>query len=136
MMWAVQPTVRPTAKHGENRSGVRPDVAQQQGGVELDVRVQVAAGLLVEQHLDRHPLHFLGEVQRALLAGLLGQQPGRLVQHLGSRIAHLVDAVPEAHDPLAVGDGVPDPGLSAVGRADLARSCPGPGPARRRGAAP
>ena len=82
-------------------------------GVELDVGVEVAAGLELGQHLDDRLLDLLGELD-LLGADALGHAP----QEQRAGVVGLVDAVAEAHDPLAAGDGVDEVGAGVVDGAD------------------
>ncbi len=61
---------------------------------------------------------------------------GHVAQEHRPRVVGLVDPVAEAHDPVAPGHRLPDPGLGPVGRADVVEHVEGPARGARRGAGP
>jgi hypothetical protein len=108
----------PDGEGGREEGGVEAEAVQQQRGVELDVGLQARAGLVLGQQGHRHALDVLGQgVQLAVAAGGVELGGGPL-QHLGARVAHLVDAVAEAHQPLAAGEHGAHVGLGPLGAAD------------------
>ena len=72
---------------------------EEEGGVELDVGLQAATGLVLFEQAQRDCLHAARQVvQRVASAEHRLRRGG---QDVGARIADFVDAVAEAHQPLA-----------------------------------
>ena len=69
-----------------------------EAGVEVDVRVQLAADEVVVA--ERDLLELQGDVEQRVLAGDLEHVVGRLLDDRRPRVVVLVDAVAEAHQPL------------------------------------
>src|SRR5271166_2053222 len=82
-------------------------------GEELDVRVELATGLELRQHIDGGLFDLLGEVDQRS-----SQRTGRRPEECGTRVLGLVDAVAETHDPVPSGDRVADPRLGTLRSAD------------------
>ena len=66
----------------------------------------------------------LGDPLPAVVADLGGQLGAVVLEDRGAGVAGLVDAVAEAHDPLLAGQGLLDPPLGVLGRADLLQDLP------------
>ena len=67
---------------------------------------------------------------------LAAELVGDVAEHHRARVVGLVDAVTEAHEPVAALDRVAQPRLGAVGGADLVEHLRARGSARRRAAGP
>ena len=115
--WAVQPAWRASENVAGNRSGDEADAHQHGRRVELDVGLERAIGMLLGQDPQGDVLDLDRELEPV---GLVLHPLGDRAQRGGPRVVGAVDAVAEAHQPLAAIEGVADPGLGVIGRADLA----------------
>ena len=112
-MLAHQPITRLDANVGVNSSRRQAAAVHHDAGVELDVGVELAAGLELGEHLDA--------VASTCLASSILSPPSRSATSRSmhrARVVGLVDAVAEAHEPVAALDRVAQPRLGVVGGAD------------------
>src|SRR5664280_1588727 len=82
-------------------------------GEELDVGVEPASGLQLGEHVDGGLLDLLGELDQGA-----AERGGHLTEEARARVVGLVDAVTEAHYPIAPRHRFADPPLGPVGGAD------------------
>ena len=97
----------------EHVAGEAADV-HHHAGVELDVGVEVTAGLQLGQQVDHRLLDGQGQLDQGP-----AERRDHGTQQERARVVGLVDAVAEAHDPVTLLDGLPDVGLGPVRRADV-----------------
>ncbi len=96
--------------------GREADALQHRGRVVLDVGLEDAARL----ELGEDAQHDVLDLDRELEPfGLAAHPLGDLAQSRRARVVGAVDAMAEAHDPLAAADELADPRLGPLGRADL-----------------
>ena len=105
-------------EHGGEQLRGNIDGVEDDRGIQLDVGVEVAAGLQLGQDLDRRFLHGAGEVEEGAVARVAGHLLHGITQDRGAGVAHLVDAVAEAHDPAPMLQLAADVGFRLVRRAD------------------
>ena len=89
---------------------------EQHGSIIFHVGVDPVAGLCRPERGERRQFHLAREVD-ALIA--IRQYRHRAIEDIGPRVAHAVDAVAEAHQPLAFRDLALQPGFDIVAGADL-----------------
>jgi len=118
-------TMRRPSKHtadGEGRSeqlSGQSDAVQQQRGVKLDVGIKPPLRLVFAEQTQRGGFDASCEAIEALVSIALKKPLGCLRKHIGARIAHAVDAVPESHDPFTAIQFGADEGFGSLGSADL-----------------
>ena len=88
-----------TRECGHERPWLETQRLQDERGVELDIRPEVAPRLHLLEHLQNRLLGRARQIEQvAVFERRRSQLVGDLTQHVGPRITHLVDAVPEPHD--------------------------------------
>src|SRR5207253_6925691 len=118
LLHAVGDPARDPADRESRREqwGFEPETVEEEGGVELDVRLQPAARFVFFKKADGGALDAFGKIVEWISA----EEPlGRGGQDVCSRIADLVDAMPEAHEPFASLDFSAEDFFSARRVADL-----------------
>ena len=113
---AVQPAWRGQREGRREQVRRQADALEHGGGVVLDVRLQRPVGMSLGEHPQRDVLDGDGELEPV---GRAGHALGDLAQRGGARVVGAVDAVAEAHQPLAAVERVVDPRLGVLRRADL-----------------
>src|ERR1044072_6884917 len=104
------------------RPRLEADALQHECRVELDVGAQIAAGLHFLEHPEDRLLDGPREVEQLAVLDRAVRRAhlvGHLAQHVGARIADLVDAMAEAHDPPPARQLVAHPRLGPLGRPDV-----------------
>src|SRR5947199_17073 len=109
----------PDGEEGGEQLRGQPQAVEQEGGVELDVGVQPPVRLALAQQAQGRDLDRAGELVQLLVPAMAIETLRRRGQHVRSRIAHPVDAVAEAHQPLAPGQLLPQHRLGPLRTADL-----------------
>ncbi len=88
------------------------DAHQDGRGVELDVGLERPLGVLLGQHPEDDVLDLDGELEPL---GAVLHPLGDLAQRRGPRVVGAIDAMTEAHQPLAAVERVADPFLGVLG---------------------
>ena len=88
------------------------DAHEDRRGVELDVRLERPIGMLLGQDPQRDILDGDRELQPL---GLVGHRLGDFAQGLRPGVVGSIDAMAEAHQPIAASDRLADPALG-IGR--------------------
>jgi hypothetical protein len=107
-MCAVQPITRLSANVGVNRSRGIP-TRSRQPGVELHVRIEIAAWFLLVEDANRNPLHVPSKVKH-----LPAELFSNVSEHDRPGIVDLVDSAPETHQPSPTPHLRPQPGFSVL----------------------
>ena len=95
--WAIQPTVRASAKIAVNRLHRNADRALHDARIEVDVRVELARDEVVVLERDLLERHRELEQRVVVQAERVEHLVAGLAHQLGARVVVLVDAVAEAH---------------------------------------
>ena len=98
---AIHPLTRLIGKRRREQCRVEPEAVQEQRCVELHVGLQPSAGLVLLEQPKRLRLHRPRQRVQRHVARAREHPFGRPREDVGSRIAHLVDAMAEAHQLLA-----------------------------------
>src|SRR3990172_12896519 len=95
--------------------GLEPHTVQDERGVELHIGLEAAPRLELLENPEHHFFDDAGILVELLLTGAGEELTGGLIEDVGARVSHLVDAMTEAHDPPSGGDHLPRPGFGFHG---------------------